>query len=222
MKATTRIVLPHFQGTGKPFVLLFWSRDPDMSQHNAKDSVGEMVPGINGPSGLAGTRNADTMLGELLAYSESNRPGQDHRCLRHRRSWLHHHQPCQRHQPVGASRSLRAAGGPAVRLPGDRSGGHAWACRCGAPGDTGAPLDFSNGGKLPGGSGMLGSDPRHPDVVVAANGGSDLIYLPAMNAKDPGPAKEMAGDIVKFLLTQDYVSGSSSMTGWANFPARCP
>jgi len=31
------------------------------------------------------------------------------------------------------------------------------------PGDTGAPVDFSNGGKLPGGSGMLG-DPAHPDM----------------------------------------------------------
>jgi hypothetical protein len=43
--------------------------------------------------------------------------------------------------------------------------------------------------------------------VVAANGGSDLIYLPAMNAKDPAPAKAMTADIVKFLATQDYVSG---------------
>jgi hypothetical protein len=38
MKATTRIVLPHFKESGKPFALLFWSRDPDFSQHNTKDS----------------------------------------------------------------------------------------------------------------------------------------------------------------------------------------
>src|SRR5215469_16774504 len=67
MKATTRIVLPHFSEDGKPFALLFWSRDPDYSQHNTKDSVGEFEPGINGPSGLAGARDADTTLGELLA-----------------------------------------------------------------------------------------------------------------------------------------------------------
>ena len=36
MKATTRIVLPHFQETGKPFAMLFWSRDPDISQTMAK------------------------------------------------------------------------------------------------------------------------------------------------------------------------------------------
>ena len=53
-------------------------------------------------------------------------------------------------------------------------------------------MDFGNGGKLAGGSGLLG-DPQHPDVVVAANGGADLIYLPEANAKD------LAGDIVNFL-----------------------
>jgi len=57
----------HFKESGKPFALLFWSRDPDYSQHNTKDSLGEYQPGINGPSGKAGTRNADTTLGELLA-----------------------------------------------------------------------------------------------------------------------------------------------------------
>ncbi len=65
-KAATRIVLPHLAQSGKPFVLLFWSRDPDKSQHDGKDSIGETDPGINGPSGKAGTRDADTMLGELL------------------------------------------------------------------------------------------------------------------------------------------------------------
>ena len=65
-KAGTRIVLPHFKESGKPFVLLFWSRDPDMSQHLTRDSIGELQPGINGPTGQAGLRNADTILGELL------------------------------------------------------------------------------------------------------------------------------------------------------------
>src|SRR5258708_12302571 len=67
MDATKKIVLPHFQKSGRPFVLLFWSCDPDMSQHNTKDSIGKLEPGINGPSAKAGTHNADTMLGELRA-----------------------------------------------------------------------------------------------------------------------------------------------------------
>jgi arylsulfatase A-like enzyme len=206
MKATNRIVLPHFQQAGKPFVLLFWSRDPDMSQHNAKDSVGEMVPGINGPSALAGTRDADTMLGELLATLKQT--GLDKTTdvfitADHGFATIAH----------ASATSPSAHLDPSAPLVDLQSGFLAMdlAATLGLPlrppGDTGAPVDFSNGGKLPGGSGMLGGDPLHPDVIVAANGGSDLIYLPAMNAKDPAPAKEMAGDIVKFLLGQDYVSG---------------
>lgn len=206
MKATDRIVLPHFQQTGKPFVLLFWSRDPDMSQHNTKDSVGEMAPGINGPSGLAGTRNADTMLGALLATLKAT--GLDKTTdvfitADHGFTTIAH----------ASATSPSAHLDPSAPLVDLQSGFLAMdlAATLGLPlrppGDTGAPVDFSNGGKLPGGSGMLGSDPLHPDVIVAANGGSDLVYLPAMTAKDPAPAKEMAGDIVKFLTSQDYVSG---------------
>jgi hypothetical protein len=50
------------------------------------------------------------------------------------------------------------------------------------------------------GNGVLGNDPAKPDVVVATNGGSDLIYLPN---KD----KKLAERIVKALLEQDYISG---------------
>ena len=206
MKATDRIVLPHFQQTGKPFALLFWSRDPDMSQHNTKDSVGEMVPGINGPSGLAGTRNADAMLGELLDTLKAT--GLDKTTdvfitADHGFTTIAH----------ASATSPSAHLDPSAPLVDLQSGFLAMdlAATLGLPlrppGDTGAPVDFSNGGKLPGGSGMLGGDPLHPDVIVAANGGSDLVYLPAMTAKDAAPAKELAGDIVKFLASQDYVSG---------------
>ena len=57
-KAATGIVLPHFKQNRKPFLMLFWSRDPDMSQHNQKDSPGATEPGINGPSGKSGNRSA--------------------------------------------------------------------------------------------------------------------------------------------------------------------
>jgi arylsulfatase A-like enzyme len=206
MKATTRIVLPHFRESGKPFALLFWSRDPDMSQHNTKDSVGETAPGINGPSGLAGTRNADTMLGELLAYLKQT--GLDKTTdvfvtADHGFATVNH----------ASATSPSAHLDPSAPLADLQSGFLAidLAATLGLPlrppGSTGPSVDFSNGGRLPGGSGMLGSDPLHPEVIVAANGGSDLIYLPAMNDKDKAPAKELAGNIVKFLLTQDYVSG---------------
>lgn len=50
------------------------------------------------------------------------------------------------------------------------------------------------------GNGTIGHDPNNPDVVVAANGGSDLVYLPR---KD----KALATRVVSALLAQDYISG---------------
>jgi arylsulfatase A-like enzyme len=63
------------------------------------------------------------------------------------------------------------------------------------------PLDCSTGETLSLGNGLVGSDPAKPDVVVAANGGSDLIYLPQ------GNARALAADVVRILLAEDYVSG---------------
>ena len=34
-----KVVLPMFKARNKPFVLVFWSRDPDGSQHNTGDSL---------------------------------------------------------------------------------------------------------------------------------------------------------------------------------------
>jgi arylsulfatase A-like enzyme len=198
MKATTRIVLPHFKDSGKPFALLFWSRDPDVSQHGTRDSLGEYVPGINGPSGRAGTRNADTALGELLAALKEQGLDKttdvfvtaDHGFLT-----VSH--------ASATSPSARFGDAPISDLTSgflakDLSVTLGLPLR--EPGATGTAIDVSNGGKLAGGNGVLGRDPAHPDVVVASNGGSDLIYLPQKNAK------ALAGDVVKFLTTQDYVA----------------
>jgi arylsulfatase A-like enzyme len=200
MKAFTRIVLPHFQKTAKPFVLLFWSRDPDNSQHNGRDSVGEYAPGINGPSGKAGTRNADTMLGELLGALKAR--GLDKTTdvfvtADHGFTTISHTSATSPSAQLDRAAALSdlQSGFLAVDL----------AASLGLPlrnpGATGPALDFANGARPSGGSGMLGADPAHPDVVVAANGGSDLIYLPGSGAK------ELAGRIVNFLGGQDYVSG---------------
>src|SRR5471030_1397539 len=61
----TKVVLPMFKARNKPFVLVFWSRDPDGSQHNTGDSLNTITPGINGPTSLAGIKNADNNLAQL-------------------------------------------------------------------------------------------------------------------------------------------------------------
>src|SRR6476469_8073495 len=49
----SKVVLPMFKARAKPFVLVFWSRDPDGSQHNTGDSLNTLTPGITGPTYLA-------------------------------------------------------------------------------------------------------------------------------------------------------------------------
>jgi hypothetical protein len=53
------------------------------------------------------------------------------------------------------------------------------------------------------GNGLLGDDPNNPDIVVAANGGSDLLYLPKADME----SRKRLAEVIAFLLTQDYVSG---------------
>lgn len=50
------------------------------------------------------------------------------------------------------------------------------------------------------GDGLIGEDANAPKVVIAANGGSDLIYIPS---GDSGLVKKT----IDALLAQDYVSG---------------
>ena len=66
----SKVVLPMFKARGKPFVLVFWSRDPDGSQHNTGDSLNAVIPGINGPTSLAGIKNADDNLAQLRKVIE--------------------------------------------------------------------------------------------------------------------------------------------------------
>ncbi|MGH6828917.1 MAG: alkaline phosphatase family protein [Rhizomicrobium sp.] len=211
MKATTRIVLPHLRSTGKPFALVFWSRDPDASQHGTRDSLGETVPGINGPTGLAGARDADTMLGELLAYLKES--GLDKTTdifvtADHGFATVSHASTTSPSLDLQSPTSALRPGFLATDLS------LALDLPLRPPGDGGVALDLAHGDRLPGaGSGILGKDPLQPEVVVAANGGSDLVYLP-----DRKTAKGLARHIVHFLESQDYVSGIFANDRLGKFP----
>lgn len=63
-----KVVLPMFKGRNKPFVLVFWSRDPDGTQHNQGDSHLKVLPGINGPTSLASIKNADDNLADCVGH----------------------------------------------------------------------------------------------------------------------------------------------------------
>ena len=113
----------------KPFVLLFWSRDPDITQHNASDSIGKLSPGINGPTGMAGTRDADATLGALLAALKAQ--GLDKTTdvfvtADHGFTTIAMPAPPALRRSSMPTRRWR----PAVRLSGARSRRLRWACRC--------------------------------------------------------------------------------------------
>ncbi len=68
----TQALLPMFTESGKPFVLLFWSRDPDASQHDEGDSLNHLKPGINGITSTLGVRNADHSLHEIVQWLDAH------------------------------------------------------------------------------------------------------------------------------------------------------
>ena len=195
----TRVLLPRFKAAGKPFVLIYWSRDPDGTQHNQGDSLGKLAPGINGPTSMAAIRNADANLAELrkavadlgLAGTTDILVTADHgfstvskQSHTSPAAAIHYPDVPPGQLPVGFVGIDLAA---ALRLPlYDASG---------AP----TPVNWKAGVHPRFGASLLGDDPTRPAVVVAANGGADLIYLPN------GNAQALASRVVRALLEQDYV-----------------
>ena len=66
------------------------------------------------------------------------------------------------------------------------------------------------------GDGLIGFNTAQPDVVVAANGGSDLIYLPQTSAA------ELTPKVIAALLAEDYVSGVFVDDRLGTFPGTLP
>lgn len=196
--AATRVVLPIFAARRQPFAMVFWSRDPDGTQHNQGDSLNQLTPGINGPSTMAAIRNVDDDLRQLretltrlgLADTTDIFVTSDHGFS-----------VIAKDGSASGSAKTSYPDVPAGFLP---------------PGFLALDLarafnlpvfDPDNGyarvaaGAHPShGNGLIGTDPDHPSVIVAANGGSDLIYLPTRD-------RRRARQLVAILSRQDYVSG---------------
>ncbi|HEY7246906.1 MAG TPA: alkaline phosphatase family protein, partial [Xanthobacteraceae bacterium] len=195
---TSRVVLPLFKQRNAPFVLVYWSRDPDGTQHNQGDSLNALVPGINGPTSLAAIRNADddlarirSALGELgLLDTTDIIVTSDHGS-----STISKESHTSSTVKTRFSDTLEGQlplGFVALDLA------HALDLPLLDPDDGFKPV--AAGGHTRFGNGLIGENKDNPKVVVATNGGSDLIYLPDGD-------KEMAKRAIDFLLTQDYVSG---------------
>jgi hypothetical protein len=198
LAAATKAVLPLFRQRSKPFMLVFWSRDPDGTQHNQGDSLNKLVPGINGPTSLAAIRNADADLAGLLAALKAT--GLDRSTdviitADHGFSTI----------SKQSATSFAATRKYADVVPGSLPPGflsidlaHGLGLRVLDPDSKYTPVD--DGAHSLRGNALIGGDAAHPLVVVAANGGSDLVYLPTAD-------RGLARRIVDTLAPEDYVSG---------------
>ncbi|WGD56002.1 alkaline phosphatase family protein [Bradyrhizobium sp. CB1650] len=194
----TKVVLPMFKARNKPFVLVFWSRDPDGSQHNTGDSLNEIKPGINGPTSMAGIRNADDNLAQLRkALDELGLAANTNIMVQAD----HGFSTISKESKTSPSAKVSYDDTPKDFLPMGFLAldlARALDLPLFDPNDKNAKVEGNKHPKA--GNGVLGKDPTKPDVVVATNGGSDLIYL-------PGQDRKLARRVVGALLAQDYVSG---------------
>src|SRR5262252_8386793 len=207
--AATRVVLPMFKERNKPFVLVFWSRDPDGTQHNQGDSLNTLTPGINGPTSLAAIRNADDDLArirstlnelglldttDIIVTSDHGFSTISKESLTSSTVKTKFADTLPGHLPFGfvALDLARALNLPLI----DPDDGY---------------RTIGEGEHSKNGNGLIGGDRNRPKVVVAANGGSDLIYVPDGD-------NAMAKRIVDILLAQDYVSGIFVDSKLGKFP----
>jgi predicted AlkP superfamily pyrophosphatase or phosphodiesterase len=206
---TTRVVLPIFKERNKPFVLVFWSRDPDGTQHNEGDSLNVLRPGINGPTSLAAIRNADDDLARI-------RSALDELGLLDNTDIIvtsdHGFSTISKASHTSSTIKTKFADA----LPGHLPLGfvaldlaHALNLSLIDPDD--GYRTIGEGEHSKNGNGLIGGDRNKPKVVVAANGGSDLIYIPDGD-------QAMAKRIVDILLAQDYISGIFVDSKLGKFP----
>jgi len=206
---TTKVVLPIFKDRNKPFVLVFWSRDPDGSQHYQGDSLNTIVPGINGPTSLAAIHNADDDLGRIRStlkdlglldstdiiavadhgFSTISKESQTSSTVKAKFA-----DALPGHLPLGfvALDLAHALNMPLI----DPDNNY---------------VTIGEGQHTKNGNGLIGGDRGKPKVVVAANGGSDLVYIPDGD-------KALAKKVVDALLAQDYVSGLFVDSKFGKFP----
>jgi arylsulfatase A-like enzyme len=203
-KIATDVILPRFKAAHRPFVLVFWSRDPDGTQHYQGDSLNTLEPGINGPTSLAAIRNASSDLGRLRAALKALGLDQTTDVVV---TADHGFATASKQSRTSASARIAYRDAPAGFLPpGFLAIDLSLGLRLPMASPMGLPIALRDGFHPKSGA-LLGADWSHPDVVVAANGGSDMIYLPQSGSRNLAGAKALAARIVSLLTKEDYTAG---------------
>ncbi len=240
--ATTNAVLPLLKDKGQPFAMVYWSRDPDGTQHNNGDSLNTLTPGINGPTVKAAVKNADNNLKQILDYLNTSGLADDTDVF------------------VTADHGFGTISKTAVNSAGTKTTSYAASlsytgvnagylpkgfvaidlakalnlplydpdkASTAIVNGTGqytlvTPTATTNqlpvfGNALIGGTGALVNGINDAKVIIASNGGSDLIYLPNSNPATV-TGKALVQQVVDFLTKQDYVSGVFVDDSFGNVP----
>jgi arylsulfatase A-like enzyme len=248
--SVTKVILPMFVRRAKPFALLYWSRDPDGTQHFQGDSLNKLTPGINGPTSKAALKNADNNLKQILDYLAANPElaantdifitadhgfatiskrdidAEGHKTKSYAAEWIYKDASGRQEVNTGflpagfVSIDIAHELGQPLYDPDSPIAGPDSMNKF-------APVDPSAGQQRPelrqhpaSGNGLIGGTGRianetDANVVVAANGGSDLIYVPR---RDPGLVKQ----IVAFLARQDYTGGLFVDDSYGQIPGALP
>lgn len=240
---TTKVLLPKFASDAKPFVLVFWSRDPDGSQHNEGDSLQNLAPGINGDTAKLGLQNADQCLKQLVEFLDA------HPAVKANTDLL----VTSDHGFATISRREIAADGtqtsePSAVMDYELNGKEKpepkgtlptgfLAVDLGifehlrvfdpavrATAGSSAYLEVVLGGdksQHPStGSALLGETVKHVDgsdatLIVASNGGSDLLYVPSGSV-------DVVRTTIGVLMQLDYVGGIFVDDKYCATPTDCP
>ena len=196
----TKVLLPHFKEQKQPFMLLYWSSDPDGTQHSQLDSENQLEPGINGPTSLAAIKVADDDLAAIMDTLKGLGLDANTNVFV---TADHGFSTISKQSKTSPSAKLAYEKIPEGQMPPGFIGidlSIALGLPLHEPFAKGPEIDFRSGKHPRRANALLGLDPAKPDIAIAANGAS-LIYLPQPNAK------ELAPKIVSALMAQDYVSG---------------
>jgi arylsulfatase A-like enzyme len=244
----THALLPAFKKSGQPWLLLFWSRDPDGTQHNQGDSMGKLEPGINGPTSRAAIHNADANLWQILDYLKANQlldktdiiVVADHGFSTISKRKIARNAMTSSYAATKAYADVKEGFLPpgfvaidlahALGKPLYDSDAPFFTTNKGSenyyqPLNVGDESRFArhpqNGNALIGGTGKVPGESQttNAEIIVASNGGSDLIYLPQ---ELPEANKKLARSIADFLLQQDYVDGIFVRDDLGDVPGTLP
>jgi len=212
--AATQAVLPVLAQRGKPFAMVFWSRDPDGTQHNQGDSLLSLTPGINGPTSQAAVRNADSDLRQVfIALYQLGLERTTDVIL----TSDHGFSTISKQSATSYAIRYSYPGVPAGLLPRgfvgiDLAIGLSQSLY--DPDSNYAQVN-STSAYTANGNAVIGNDPNDPSVVVAANGGSDLIYVRQGD-------NDTLAKVIAILRQQDYTSGLFVDDAFGTVPGTLP